>query len=214
MGGRRADFGLVRVSERDLRLLAWIGEMYAISLPQLAVLMGRSSHAARWLRSRWQRAGWVQGRALLVGQPVFIWLTAEGRRMAGREFRCWRPNAARLAHICAVNDVRLHVDRRSPGSVWVCERQLARERLRRAHVPDAVVVSDGERHAIEVELVAKARARTEAIVAELLGAYDAAVYFCAPGARPQLEQLQTRFGPRLAVRELPALTTEREERRR
>lgn len=206
-GGRRSDRGLVRVSERDLRLLAWVQEQYAISLPQLAVLMGRSFHAARWLRSRWAQAGWIEGRALLVGWPVFVWLSGEGRRLAGDEFRLWRPNPARLAHISAVNDVRLHVQARSPGSVWVCERRLAREHDRRAHLPDAVVLSGGERHAIEVELVPKARARTQAIVAELLGTHDAAVYFCAPAARSQLEDLQARHRRRLAVRPLPTLTT-------
>lgn len=205
--GRRSDCGLVRVSERDLRLLAWVGEQYAVSLPQLAVLMGRSSHAARWLRSRWAQAGWVEGRALLVGWPVFVWLSGEGRRLTGGDFRLWRPNPARLAHICAVNDVRLHIEARSPDSVWVCERRLAREGDRRAHLPDAVVVTGGERHAIEVELVSKARRRTEAIVAELLSIYDAAVYFCAPFVHGQLEELSGRYGRRLVVRPLPAPTS-------
>ncbi len=204
--GRRSDCGLARVSERDLRLLAWVGEQYALSLPQLAVLMGRSFHAARWLRSRWAQAGWVEGRALLVGWPVFLWLSGEGRRLTGGEYRLWRPNPARLAHLSAVNDVRLHIQARSPESVWMCERRLARESDRRAHLPDGVVVSGGERHAIEVELVPKARRRTEAIVAELLSTYDAVVYFCAPAARGQLEELSTRHGRRLVVRAVPAPT--------
>src|SRR5207253_5495356 len=119
-----------------------------VSLPQLAVLMGRSSHAARWRRARWQQAGWVGGRALLVAWPVFLWLTGAGRRLAGGEFRLWRPNAGRLAHISAVNDVRLHVQARSPDARWVCERRLARERARqrRAHLPDAVVEVGGAPH--------------------------------------------------------------------
>jgi hypothetical protein len=199
----RRDFGLIRVSERDLRLLGWIEEQYAVSLPQLAVLMGRSFHAARWLRARWQDAGWVEGRAVLVGWPVFVWLSGGGRRLAGGGYRLWRPNPARLAHIGAVNDVRLHVESRE-GCRWVCERQLARERRRRdGHLPDAVVELGAERHAIEVELVPKARARTQAIVADLLARFDAAVYFCAPAARGQLEELRERHGSRLVVRSLP-----------
>ena len=62
---RRADAGLIRTTERDLRLLRIVGEQYALSVPQLARLMGRSRHAGRWLRERWQRAGWVEGRALI-----------------------------------------------------------------------------------------------------------------------------------------------------
>lgn len=202
-GRRRADAGLVRVSPRDLELLAWIGEQYAVSLPQLAVLMGRSFHAARWLRSRWERGGWVEGRALLVDWPVFVWLTPAGSGLAGGEFRTWKARPARLAHICAVNDVRLHIAARAPEAVWVCERRLAREQPRGAHLPDGVVRRGSERHAVEVELHPKARRRTRAIVAELLGRYDAAVYFCAPGARRQLDELASEFGARLAVRPLP-----------
>jgi DNA-binding CsgD family transcriptional regulator len=56
---RRGDASLVRATERDLRLLRWVAEQYAVSIPQLARLMGRSEHAARWMRARWQRAGWA-----------------------------------------------------------------------------------------------------------------------------------------------------------
>ena len=78
---RRADAGLVRATERDLRLLRWVAEQYAVSIPQLARLMGRSEHAARWLRARWQRAGWAQGRMLLVGRAGVR--VAHARGLAG-----------------------------------------------------------------------------------------------------------------------------------
>ncbi len=83
---RRSDAGTVRCSERDLELLRVVGERYAVSLPQLARMMGCSSHAARWLRARWERAGWARGRALLVGEPVFVWLTRRGQSLAGIEY--------------------------------------------------------------------------------------------------------------------------------
>src|ERR671925_2182944 len=124
---RRSDAGDPRCSGRDLALLSIVGEQYALSLPQLARLMGRSLHAARWLRSRWERAGWAQGRAVLLGQPVFVWLTRRGQRIAGLEYSLWRPNPGALAHIAAVTDVRLWVAGRHSHASWVCERELARE---------------------------------------------------------------------------------------
>src|SRR5215210_9600631 len=87
---RRFDAGSARCSARDLELLRVVGEQYALTLPQLARMMGCSSHAARWLRARWERAGWARGRALLVGEPVFVWLTRPGLRVAGLPFRAWR----------------------------------------------------------------------------------------------------------------------------
>jgi len=90
---RRSDAGTVRCSARDLELLRIVDEQYAVTLPQLARLMGCSSHAPRWLRSRWERAGWVRGRALLVGEPVFVWLTRRGQSLAGVDYSLWRPNS-------------------------------------------------------------------------------------------------------------------------
>src|SRR5258706_14962111 len=95
-----------QASARDLAVLPVIAEQCALTQPQLARLIGRSEHTARWLRQRWQRAGWTEGRVLLVGQPAFIWLTPRGQQVCGVEFKPWRPQAiARLPHLAAVTDV-------------------------------------------------------------------------------------------------------------
>jgi DNA-binding CsgD family transcriptional regulator len=192
---QRADAGLVRLSERDLALLRFVGEQYAITLPQLARLLGRSLHTARWLRGRWQRAGLAEGRALLVGQPVFVWLTRRGLRATGIDLKPWSPSAlGHLPHIAAVNEARLQVAYRRPEARWVSERVLARELAlagapRMRHRPDAEVVLGDQTAAVEVELTPKENGRTERIVAELLRRYDAVWYFAGPAARRQLERL-------------------------
>src|SRR5690348_6131449 len=50
------------------------------------------------LRTRWERAGWARGRALLVGEPVFVWLTRRGQSLDGIDYSVWRPNAGMLTH--------------------------------------------------------------------------------------------------------------------
>lgn len=206
---RRSDAGAVRCSARDLELLRIVGEQYAVTLPQLARMMGCSSHAARWLRSRWERAGWACGRALLVGAPVFVWLTRRGQSLAGVEYSVWRPNAGRLAHIAAVTDVRLHVLDGHPGAAWVCERELHRELAatpgsRQRHRPDGLVVIDGREVAVEVELTLKRRARIEQIMRELVARYGSVTYFAAPAPRRALQQVAEEIGRgRIQVLELP-----------
>lgn len=207
--GRRSDAGTVRCSARDLELLRIVGEQYAVTLPQLARMMGCSPHAARWLRSRWERAGWTSGRALLVGEPVFVWLTRRGQSLAGVDYAVWRPNAGMLAHIAAVTDVRLHVLDRHPGATWVCERELHRELAaapgnRQQHRPDGLVVIDGHEVAVEVELTLKRRARIEQIMRELVARYGSITYFAAPAPRRALTQLAAEVGRgRVQVLELP-----------
>jgi hypothetical protein len=172
-------------------------------------MMGCSSHAARWLRSRWERAGWARGRALLVGEPVFVWLTRRGQSLAGLDYSLWRPNAGMLAHVAAVTDVRLHVLDRHPGATWVCERELHRELAgqpggRQRHRPDGLVVLDGREVAVEVELTLKRRARIEQIMAELVARYGSVTYFAAAAPQRTLTQLAAEVGRgRVQVLELP-----------
>ena len=95
--------------------------------------------------------------------------------------------------------------RRSPASEWVSERVLARDRRAGEHLPDGVVVTDGQRVAVEVELTVKSRRRITAILDELAGRFDAVVYFCAPGPHRQLAELAgTDRWPTLDVRALPS----------
>jgi hypothetical protein len=198
-----------QASARDLAVLPVIAEQCALTQPQLARLIGRSEHTARWLRQRWQRAGWVEGRVLLVGRPAFIWLTPRGQRACGVDFKPWRPQAiARLPHLAAVTDVRLHIAQRRPEATWISERVLARERAlrneHRAHLPDAEVLIGEQRVAVEVELTQKERHRTEAIVAELCARYDAVWYFAAPAAHRHLSAVIGRnHFDRMQLLELP-----------
>jgi hypothetical protein len=163
-GARRSDADLVRASTRDLELLRFTGEQFALTLPQLARLMGRSERAARWLRSRWQRAGWAQGRALLLGEPVFVWLTRRGLSVAGLDYSVWKPNPGALAHIAAVTEVRLFLREQRPEATWISERELARDAKHElggfgAHRPDGLLVLDQRELAVEVELSQKRRSR-------------------------------------------------------
>lgn len=205
----RSDAGSVRASERDLELLRFTGEQFALTLTQLARLMGRTEHAARWLRSRWQRAGWAQGRALLVDEPVFVWLTRRGLSAAGLDYSVWRPNPGALAHIAAVSEVRLYLAERRPEALWVCERELAREARTElsgfgAHRPDGLLVQDDRELAIEVELTQKRRSRAELIMRERLARYGSVLYFAAPAPKRMLDALASELGAgRVQVRPLP-----------
>jgi DNA-binding CsgD family transcriptional regulator len=106
-GNRRRDYGSVRLSQRDGILLRLIAEQYAISIDQLARMIGRSHRTGRWLRDRWRQADWVESRQLTSGGPSFIWLTRQGTRIAQSPYRTWQPNAGLIGHIEAVAELRI-----------------------------------------------------------------------------------------------------------
>jgi hypothetical protein len=150
------DSGGVCLSERDGRLLELVGEQYAVSVGQLARLIGRTHRTGRWLRDRWSRAGWIESRPLTHAGPSFLWLTARGARVARSPYRIWRPNASMVGHIEAVTNVRFLLERELRRGDWICERSLAQNAPSRSqdrpHLPAGLLDSGGEQIAIEVEL--------------------------------------------------------------
>ena len=190
---RRSDFGSVRISERDARLLLLIAEQYAVTVQQLAQMIGRTFRTARWLRDRWQRAGWVESRQLAAGGPSFLWLTREGGRVAQSPYRMWQPNPGLARHVEAVTEMRLLLERRLQLGEWQSERMLAKmygpRSQVRLHLPDAVLVSEETRVAIEVELTLKSRARLEEIVRDLSERYQHVWYFADAHVVPTLREL-------------------------
>jgi hypothetical protein len=204
---RRSERALLH--RRDLELVGWLGEQYAARTDQLETLLDCGPRTVQRVLSRLHDAGLVTTRRLLVGEPAWVIPTSTGLRATGHGFGVWQPRIGLLAHTAAVNDVRLHIQARSPESEWIPERLLARERQAGEHLPDGVVLVDEQRVAIEVELTVKSQRRLTAILDELTGRFDTVLYFCA--ARPH-RQL-TRFAesgrwPTLGVRELPRLSTE------
>jgi len=218
---RRSDQGSIRWTERDLAVLRWIGEQYLIRLDQLQVLLGRRSPTnqtagtvARTTASnavtRWQRAGVVERRALLVGQPTCLWLTRAGLEALTLPYRSWTPKPEGLTHLLAINQARLWVERAVPEAQWRSERAIQAERpyLRRqdhlGHTPDAELhYPDGRSVAVEVELSLKTPQRLPAIVYDLAARYEGIWYFCPQAVEASLRRAITPLDP--AAREKVAL---------
>lgn len=163
--------------------LVFAGEMYALQLDQLAMLLGTGRRSATALAARWRAAGLAETEPLSLG-PRWLWLTKAGLARAGLPFTAAAPGLARLAHLRAVCAVRLALSAApgfsAGGGYWRPERRL-RARMGgrlglREHVPDGEVHWPGgtaapwagECWAIEAELTPKTPARTIAIMRELL----------------------------------------------
>jgi hypothetical protein len=193
------------LSRRDLDVLGWVGEQYAVRTDQLAVFLECGSRTVQRLLARLREQRLVEVRRVLVGEPAWVIPTVRGLRASGLSFAAWRPTLGLLAHVAAVTEARLHIQSRSPESEWVCERVLAREKQTpREHLADAVVLLDGRRIAVEVELTVKSKRRTTRIIDELTSRYDAVLYYCAPGPHRLIAELSAEGAwPSLGLRRLP-----------
>jgi hypothetical protein len=202
---RRADFGSIKASTRDFELLGFIGEQYAVTLPQLAKLMGRRVETARSLRDRWKRAGWVESAQLAVAAPSFVWLTRTGAAFGSSPFRVWEPNHGLATHIQAVTDIRILLERDMRLGEWECERSVARtmalkrEGRVRGHLPDGVLHGDIGRVAVEVELTLKSHIRLTEIINALIEEYDEVWYFVPERLERTLTEVKS-IAPRQNIR--------------
>lgn len=142
----------VRVfSERDLRLLRFVGEQTLLSLPQLAYLSGRSARTARWLRTRWERAGLVEAQKFATSQPTVLWATGAGLKQAGLPYQPVRPDSVSAGRAMAAVEVRLVVEQEYPGARFVSQRELAQRCVRGERVADGLVEAGGAQLEVVIE---------------------------------------------------------------
>jgi hypothetical protein len=112
---------------RDIDVVAWLAEQYGARVDQLEVLMGCGPRTVQRSVARLRVAGLARTQRMLVGEPAWVTPTGAGLAACGSGFGVWRPRIGLLAHVAAVNDVRLHIQGRAPTTVWVPERVLARD---------------------------------------------------------------------------------------
>jgi hypothetical protein len=199
---RAATSASVQLTERDLRGLLFVAEMYGVQVDLLATLLDLPAEGARRVAARWRRLGYAESGRLGPGPP-WVWLTRRGLVACGLRYTAAPPALARLAHLRAVTAVRLALEAapgyRQAGGYWRGERRL-RARMGgrvglREHVPDGEIhfpngsdlTYGGECWAVEAELTRKTVARTTTIMRELLartGDYGAAAADAAVPGRP------------------------------
>jgi hypothetical protein len=189
---------------RDLMVLHWLGEQFAARYDHLEMLIDRGNGPVGILVGRLRRARYVRTTKLLVAERMWVVPTSAGLRQCGLTYGAAPLRTMSLAHIAAINDVRLHVQSVTPQAYWISERRLVLEGPSGVHVPDGVALYDGRRIAVEVELNTKAAHIVQAKLDQLSVRFDAVFYFCAPRPYRQLARLaESGRWPQLHVRELP-----------
>ena len=120
-------------------LLRFIGEQYLVTLPQLAYLANRCPRTARWLRTRWQRAGLIDAAPLLVEEPTVVWLTRRGLAALGVPWKSVRPSFETVERAALAVEVRLAAAEWYPHAVWLPRRALANCPGTRHPLPDGIL---------------------------------------------------------------------------
>ena len=195
----RSDKGLIRLTDRDLLTLNWIGEQYAVRLDVLQRLLGRDTQqatkepgsvtesTARRVVGRWKAEGLVESRKFFFGKPEWVWLTTAGLTQMNLPYRIWSPKVSTLNHFHSVNLVRMHIEASyEEPFTWQSERSLRRryQNDRSRHISDAELHHSQGAIGIEVELTQKSQRRVIDIVRKLAHQYDQVWYFVNQATDP------------------------------
>jgi len=222
---RRWDSGPAATA-RDLAVLRFVGEQYAVRVDVAAVLLARlapdpvgqlSRRTVRQRLSRWEQAGWTSRRRMLG--HTWVLPTRAGMCLAGLGLDPWMPALDRLAHHHSAAVVRLHREPVPGRGGWVCERELWRRRGKASwHLADGALPAavpagwqgiDQAWELIEVELHQKARPRLVAAL-KTRPPHTAHITYYVPAAlhgalSAQLASVVRELGgrPEVAVEKLP-----------
>jgi hypothetical protein len=163
--------GVRVLGERDRVLLRFIAEQYLVTLPQVAYLANRCPRTARWLRTRWQRAGLIDAAKLLVDEPTVVWLTRRGLAALGLPWKSVRPSYASVQTAAALVELRLAARRRYPEATWISRRVLTHTQPVASPLPDALLTTEGASVALLVKTRGLNRGELERQVVPLIAAY-------------------------------------------
>ncbi|HLI87872.1 MAG TPA: hypothetical protein VKV37_04215 [Ktedonobacteraceae bacterium] len=158
-----------------------------------------SAERTRKILRPWIDQGLLAYKVFYVGQRAWLWLTPKGLKFFGIPLRYYEPTpGSNLAHLYAVNNLRLLLAVRRPADEWRSERLLRRDNPKQSHVADAEVVSpNGTVKAIECELKVKNETYRERVVFDLAAnkRYNAIWYFVPANVKSAVEA---------AIHKLPA----------
>jgi hypothetical protein len=175
---RRSDAGQVRLTDRDARVLRWLGEQFGAPLGVVGELYGVEGRAARQNAARLERAGFASRTA--VGGQQWLVPTRAGLRLAGLEYEAWAPRIFKLDHVQAVGRLRLKLEAQYPEATWTSERAI---RSRWAGSGARVRFADGQLDfevtcvGVELELHRKHPRDYEGIAADVDPAFDQVWWF-------------------------------------
>jgi len=206
---QRADAGTIRITDRDVRVMAFMAEQYGLRRDQLPDLIPNvSDRTIRAQIDRWVLGGLVARRTVFAREHAWLWPTRAGLDLVPERFPYWEPRPGILEHVYWVNEIRFRVTKRHPEAEWISERRLRAEAggaNRPEHMPDGVVLKGDHRIAVEVQLAQKSLDRAQATLAELVKSYDGAWVFARAGGpmSSMAAALRSLNGQRGKIRLLP-----------
>ena len=190
----------IQITDRDVEVLRFVNDFGFCEALQIKKRFTLKRTRVYQLMNRLVMGGLIKHRRLFYGRAGVYTVTPDGARYTRLAGLSNIP-VSHYKHHLLVIDLYLALRERYPDAIWISERYLIRakyqeslhqKRYRREHLADGhLILSEGKRIAIEVELTIKGKARLERILTNysLQLAIKEIWYFCHQRTIPQLRLL-------------------------
>jgi predicted transcriptional regulator len=184
---------VMRITERDEEILNFINEFGVCHIEHISCKWGIKKRRAYQIMERLKKAKLVDHeRVLYKGYGVY-WIHKS------IQYSLKMPRVKKVGeeqHALKIIDVYLRLIERFPGSEWISERQLTKQKVIRrmgsyGHLLDGLLMlPNGKKIGIEVELTLKGTDRLKTIFKGFLTAdLDEVWYYCAPEIISTLQRI-------------------------
>ena len=156
--------------------------------------------------AKWREQGYIEKGGVLHHDKLWIWVSREGMRACQLPFTTsGKPAPSRVPHLFFINQVRLSIEAKRPGDLWISERQIRRDAGAPTkgedlpHLPDATLtnMSTGRITALEIEKTSKTESDLLKALRELAVSYKSVWYFASSATRRQVEARLEEFTPEM-----------------
>lgn len=176
----------IRLTDRDLRLLAWINAVGFVCIDHIATWMKVAKSTAYVRMKKMVDQEYLTHERIFCGIPGVYRVTRRGVQVSGSELPPLRKVVVgSYHHDISVTELSLKLSKKYQAR-YIPERELRHldglEAFGKAgHTPDSVLVLGDKKIAIELELNKKGRKRRDKIMSHYMKAfaYDEVWYFCS-----------------------------------
>jgi DNA-binding MarR family transcriptional regulator len=165
----------IRITDRDLEILNFINNFGFCELPQIGKRFNLKIRRAYQIVNRFIEAGLLEHERIFYKKHGIYRLTQKGAKYTELP-PLYRVSLANYKHDILMIEVYLKLRALYPEAEWISERQLKHDKYfdglgKKGHLPDGIlkfpneiIRGEAKQVAIEVELTAKGKKRTESIL--------------------------------------------------
>tara|TARA_B110000003_G_C16453769_1_gene458971 strand:+ start:62 stop:673 length:612 start_codon:yes stop_codon:yes gene_type:complete len=192
---------VIRVTDRDVEIIKWLNKHGYATVTQIAKYISTSKQFAYARLKKLVDNQYIEHQRIFAKGDGIYKPSLVGNKMANEVMKpVNKINLQTYQHNLKLVDLSMHL-LKSYSCEFITERQLRHEKGnsgigRLGHISDGILLIDGKKIAIELELTGKSNYRLEKIINEYVTKFEfeEVWYFCSDEVKEKLTDKTAKYG--------------------